>query len=78
MLRLSEETVRSDTMKGHNVKEVKRSKWEQEMYETLYEQKLENERIKKSTRMLEYVCMVVIGIAIVLIFLMNRANGYLF
>jgi len=65
-------------MKGHNVRKIQRNKWEQEMYEKLYEQKLEDERIRKSTIMLEYVCMVVIGLAIILIFLMNKANGYLF
>jgi len=59
-------------MKGNNVRKIQRNKWEQEMYEKLYQQKLEDERTQKITRMLEYVCMVVIALGIIGVFIINR------
>ena len=52
--------------------------WEQEMWTKLYEQKQEDERTQKITKILEYVAMAVLALAIVLIFMMNRSNGYMF
>lgn len=65
-------------MKGYNINESDRSKWEHEVYIKLHEQNIEDTRIIKTTKMLEYICMIILTLGIVGIFLMNRANGYLF
>lgn len=57
-------------MKGENINQD-RSNWEVEVFKILYEQKLEDERIRRTTRILEYACVVLITLVIIAVLFIN-------
>lgn len=64
-------------MKGHNIREIKRSKWEKEMYIKLYEQKLENERAKRITWILNIAAFTIVLLGILGVMFINYKFDYL-